>query len=303
MTARSRIRSERGFTLVELLVGVTVMLGAAGAILTTLTEFEGTTRNNAIQNDAQQEARRALGEISRELRNLASPTNELPQAVEKATGSDIVFLSVGEVRPGGSLNERNTRRVRYCHDSAARTLWRQEQTWTSATPPASPPTPACPSAPSQGGWSAATAAASHVSNAARPVFVYNSGALTSITEIRAKLHVDIDPTARPRETSLETVAFLRNQNRAPSASFTASASGSQIVLNGSESSDPEGRALEYYWYDNGGSTPVGEGIVLTYAPTQYGNHSITLRVADPAGLAHTAPAQVVCIVGGAETCQ
>lgn len=303
MSLRRRLTNQRGFTLVETLAATTMMIGVTGATLTTLTGFEGTTRNNGIQNDAQQEARRALGEITRELRNLASPTNELPQAVEKAEGGDIVFLSVGEVRPGGSLNERNTRRVRYCHDSAARVLWRQEQTWTTAAPPAAPPTTACPTPPSSGNWTAATAAAIHVSNAARPVFTYNSSQLASINEVRAKLYVDADPAARPLETSLETVAFLRNQNRAPTASFSAAPSGAQILLNGSQSSDPEGRALEYYWYDNGGPSPVGEGIVLTYAPSQYGNHSITLKVRDPAGLEHAAAAQTVCIVGGTETCQ
>jgi hypothetical protein len=141
-----------------------------------------------------------------------------------------------------------------------------------------------------------------LSNAARPVFAFNSSDLTSITEIRTKLYVDADPAARPAETNLETVVFLRNQNRAPTASFTASASGAQIVLNGSASSDPEGRALDYYWYDNGGASPVGQGIVVTYAPAEYGNHSITLKVKDPAGLEHTAAAHDVCIVGGSQTC-
>ena len=303
MRLRRLLSGQRGFTLVETLAGSTMMLGVASATLTTLTEFEGTTRNNTIQNEAQQEARRSLGEISRELRNLASPTNELPQAVEKAAAGDIVFLSVGDVRPGGSLNERNTRRVRYCHDSSTSTLWRQEQTWTTAVPPAAPPTTACPTPASSGNWSAATAAGIHVSNGERPVFTYNSSELVSITEVRVRLYIDIDPAARPRETSLETVVFLRNQNRAPTATFTASASGAQIVLNGSGSSDPEGRALEYYWYDNGGASPVGEGIVLTYTPTGYGNHSMQLKVQDPAGLESTAAAQTVCIVGGAETCQ
>lgn len=302
MSLARRLDRESGFTLVEVLVGAVLMLGVSSAVLATFNEFEGTTRNNTLQNDSQQEARRSLGEVSRELRNLASPTNELPQAVEKATAHDVVFLSVGAERPNGSLNERNTRRVRYCHDSAMRTLWRQEQTWTTATAPAAPPTTVCPTAASEGNWSTARAAAVDVSNGTRAVFTYNSATLTSITEIRTKLWIDVDLNARPRETSLETAVFLRNQNRSPSASFTAAASGSQIVLNGSQSSDPEGRALEYFWYDNGGAQPVGEGIVLNYTPPQPGQHSMTLKVRDPAGLEHTAPSQTVCIVGGTETC-
>jgi type II secretory pathway pseudopilin PulG len=300
---RRRLGScERGFTLIETLVAATMMVGVMGAALTTLTEFSATTRTADAQNDAQQEARRAVGALSQELRNLASPTNELPQAVEKAAASELVFQSVGAARPDGSLNTRNTIRIRYCLDSASATLWRQEQTWTTDVPPAMPDTAACPAAPASGGWTEARAAATNVRNGARAVFAYNAAGLNDITEIRMKLWVDPDLAARPGETALETVVFLRNQNRSPTASFTLAPSGSQILLNGSGSSDPEGRALEYLWYDNDGAAPVGEGIVFTYAPSEPGSHSIKLKVEDPAGLTHEAPAQEVCIVGGQTTC-
>lgn len=299
---RRLVNCERGFTLIETLVAATMMAGVMGAALTTLTEFGNTTRTADAQNDAQQEARRAVGALSQELRNLASPTTEQPLAVEKAAASDMVFQSVGATRPAGSLNTRNTIRIRYCLDAAAATLWRQEQTWTTGVPPATPSTTACPAAPTEGGWSAARVAATGVRNGARPVFAYNAPGLTDITEVRMKLWVDPDLAARPGETALETVVFLRNQNRAPTASFTAATSGSQILLNGSGSNDPEGRALEYLWYDNGGTEPVGEGIVFTYAPSAPGDHSIKLKVKDPAGLTHEAAAQQVCIVGGQTTC-
>lgn len=295
-------RDERGFTLIETLIAAAMMAGVMGASLTALGEFTSTTRMADRQNDSQQEARRALGAIGQELRNLASPTNELPQAVEKADPADLVFLSVDGDRPDGSLNTRNTMRVRYCLDAATSTLWRQQQTWTEAAPPAIPPTSACPAAPGPGGWDDQKVAASTVSNGARAVFTYNAADLVDVTEVHAKLFVDADPAQRPAEVVHETTLFLRNQNRGPVASFTAAASGSQIMLNGSDSQDPEGKALEYLWYDNGVAEPVGEGIVFTYAPSQPGEHSIKLKVRDPAGLEHEAPPQVVCIVGGDVTC-
>ncbi|MEX2196450.1 MAG: PKD domain-containing protein [Thermoleophilaceae bacterium] len=293
---------ERGFTLIETLVAATMMAGVMGATLTTLAEFGETTRRADAQTDAQQEARRAVDALSQELRNLASPTNELPQAVEEATASDLVFLSVGAERPEGSLNTRNTVRVRYCLDAATATLWRQEQGWTTAAAPSIPDTTACPTAPTTGGWEAARVAATDARNDARAVFSFNAAELVDITEIRMKLWVDPDPARAPGETVLESVAFLRNQNRGPTASFTVAPSGGQILLNGSGSTDPEGKALEYLWYDNGVPDPVGEGIVFTYSPSEAGDHSIKLTVEDPAGLEHEAPPQDVCLVGGGHTC-
>lgn len=297
-----RLAQERGFTLIETLMAAALMAGVSGAALTTLTEFGTTTTRADAQNDAQQEARRSLGLVAQELRNLASPTNELPEAVEKATATDLVFLSVADERPAGSLNERNTRRVRYCLDTTSRTVWRQDQTWTTATAPAAPSTTACPTPPADGGWGQARAVALNVVNGTRALFTYNAAALVDITEIRAKLWIDADPARVPGEIELETSAYLRNQNRGPTARFTAAPSGSQILLNGSESSDPEGKSLEYLWYDNGLADPVGEGIVYTYTPAQAGNHSITLKVRDPAGLEHSAPPQDVCIAGGDTPC-
>ena len=313
---RKRAAQEAGFTLVELLVAMTLMLVVLGA---TLTAFNGFERNNAVnqrQNDSQEEARSALDSVARELRNLASPTDELPHAVERATASDIIFLSVARTKPAGSTNARNTQRVRYCLDDSARALWRQEQRWTGAAGPAMPTPTACPATPTPGGWDTKAVAAENVVNGTRPVFGYNATALNSITEIRASLFADATPARLPGEVELETSVFLRNQNRAPTARFTAAVSGLSILLNGSGSADPEQKPLEYYWYDedvssNGcGQLPpevpqtgcVGKGIVFSYSPSPLGLKHVYLVVRDPAGLTHTAATQDVCVIGVLTVC-
>jgi type II secretory pathway pseudopilin PulG len=298
---RRRLRSESGVTIVEAIVVSTLLVIVLGGTLTAWASFEDTSGDKVRQNEAQQEARRAIDQVQAELRNLASPTNELPQAVEKATSGDLVFQSIASAKPAGSLNERNARRVRYCLDTGGRRVWRQEQNWTTAAPPALPPTAACPEPASAGGWAAGRVVARDaVNGAARPLFTYNSASLDEITEIGVRLWVDADPARRPYETELASGAFLRNQNRRPSASFTATPSGSQVVLNGSASTDPEGRALSYEWYD--GSALVGEGIVYTYAPSQPGQHTMKLTVKDPAGLSSTAATQSVCVPGPETPC-
>jgi type II secretory pathway pseudopilin PulG len=258
----TRLRAEDGISIVESLVVSALLVVVLGATLGVWAEFEDTSKEKIRQNEAQQEARRAIDQVQAELRNLASPTNELPQAVEEASGDDLVFQSIASAKPPGSLNARNAQRVRYCVDHAGGRVWRQEQTWTTAAAPALPATAACPEPATENGWSAGTVVARSVVNGAgRPLFTYNDADLDEITEIAVRLWVDADPASRPYETELASGAFLRNQNRRPQASFTATVSGSQVVLNGSASTDPAGRSRAYQWYD--ADTLVGEGIVYT----------------------------------------
>jgi type II secretory pathway pseudopilin PulG len=287
-------REESGLMLVELLVVIVLSGIVLGATLTTFTQFERTTGVNQRQNEAQEQVRVGLAAVARELRNLASPTNEQPHAILHAGASDLVFQSVSSTV---------TRRVRYCLDAEERTLWRQVQ----LEPFSDPSLSSCPDI----AWGSQRTAIADVVNGERPVFGYNVEDPMGITEISASVWVDVDPGSAPVETSLQTSIFLRNQNRSPTAVSTATLSGSSIVLNGSESSDPEGRSLRFYWYDRavtgnegcGDDLPlevpqdgcVGTGIVVTYIPPEPGPRSLYLVVADPAGLTHQASDESICV--------
>jgi hypothetical protein len=216
--------------------------------------------------------------VARDLRNLAGPTPFLPTAVDVAGPADLVFKTVDATKLPGSLNGPNVKRVRYCLDAGSRTLWQQEQRWQVKETPAMPPTGACPS----DSWGGATALVTDVTNAARPVFTYDSPATNSIASVGVLLHVDDQVDAGPPETTISTGVFLRNQNRGPTAAFTATVTAQGIQLNGSASSDPEGQPLDYVWYDGG--TKVGNGVTFLYAATRGVPHTITLRVYDPARL-------------------
>jgi len=135
----SRLRDESGMTLTEVLVVSVMMIIVLGAVLGAFESFASSTEKNRRLNDVQDSIRVSVDALTRELRNLASPTNELPQAVQRATPADLVWLSVAGNKPAGSSNVRNTRMVRYCQSAtSSKTLWRQELTWTSATAPSMP---------------------------------------------------------------------------------------------------------------------------------------------------------------------
>ena len=312
------LHEESGFTLIELMLVSVLMIVVMGATLAALTNVEQTSATNERQNENQEQVRRAVDTLARELRNMASPTDELPQAVGRATAGDLIFQSVARTKPAGSTNARNTQRVRYCLDASAKKLWRQEQTWTLQAAEPMPAATQCPATPTAGGWDTQRVAAENVVNGARPVFAYNATEPTEITEVRASLFTDATPGRLPGEAELDTSVFLRNQNRAPTAQFTAAVSGTSILLNGSQSSDPEQKALEYYWYDETNSSPCGsqpppevpqtgcggEGIVVSYTPPllQTGPKKVYLVVRDPAGLTHRAQMQPVCLIGVLPLC-
>jgi len=292
------LAAEDGVTLVEMLVVLALSVIVMGTTFTTFSQFEQTTGSSQRQNDAQDQVRVGLDGLARELRNLASPTDELPEAVVRAEPADVVFQSVSSTA---------TRRVRYCLQTTTRRLWRQVQ-----FAPFSAPSSGCPDV----AWGSQRAAIDNVVNGSRPVFSYNAASLTAITEIGSTLWVDVDPAAKPIETSLQTSVFLRNQNRGPTASFTATVGSSAAILNGSDSSDPEGKALEYYWYDQLQSgnlcdplpaeVPqtgcVGTGIVFNYAPPAPGTRHLSLVVRDPAGLTDSASTQSICLSGVGVSC-
>ena len=134
MTARLPQRSsEEGFTLVEVLIAAVLMIIVLGATLTALTSFQKNTATNQRQNDGQDQARNTLDLIARDLRNLASPVLERPEAIDRNLPLDLIVQSEGR-GTGGSLNARNTMRVRFCL-APDRRLYRSIQTWTTAAIP------------------------------------------------------------------------------------------------------------------------------------------------------------------------
>jgi type II secretory pathway pseudopilin PulG len=298
--AGSTLRREDGMTLVEVLLVSALMLIVMGATLTTFNNFERKARDNQNLNEAQDQTRRALDLMARDLRNLASPTPLLPLAVDVKGAQDLVFQSEGKVKPAGSLNAQNTTRVRFCLNTTTKILFRQIQTWTSAAAPGIP-TSGCGD---EAGWNSTMPVATDVVNGSRPVFTYNSGDNDKVTEVSAQVFVDTTPNRLPAEVDLQTSVFLRNQNRAPTAAFSAvSMPGGAIFLNASESTDPEEKALTFEWYDASltPETKVGDGIVFTYPAPSAGTRQMYLIVRD-ATLETKSDTKTVCATGPGVTC-
>jgi prepilin-type N-terminal cleavage/methylation domain-containing protein len=299
-------RGQEGFSLIELLMAMAIVTVVVMATISAFVAFHKNERVNRLANESQDEARLTLERLSSQLRNLASPTNFVPESVEKAEPYDLVFLTVDAVKPVGSLNARNIKRVRYCVGPVVggkAPLIRQQQTWQAVDPPPSYSDSSCDSAGS-GGWEKTQVVASDVVNTelspAAPIFQYTPGPapLDDISAIRADLTVDVNPGKSPSAVSLGTGVFLRNQNRRPVASCTTpiyAGTGTQVALNGSGSEDPEGFNLKQYrWWVDGHETldpqpaPDATGVVAIWNGTSGMTHSFVLEVLDQGGLSDKA---------------
>lgn len=301
---RRLTHEQSGISLPELLLSMVLMLIVLGATLTTFTNFESDSARSAARNESQDAVRRNVGQMTKELRNLASPSAYAPQAVELALPADLVFQTVDPVGPNTGANVSNLRRMRYCLEAGAPAqLWMQWMTWTDGTPPAVPSDPTCPG----NGWNGRGVVAQGVTNANRAVFTYNATQPTAVSAVNVDLFVDMDPLRPPGETRLRSGAFLRNQNRAPTAAFTSEAAAGKVVLNGSTSSDPEGQPLTYVWMSSEGggvSKKLGEGITCE-CPTNTaafstqrlapGTYTLWLEVKDPGGLSTKSANQSVVV--------
>ena len=311
---RARIGDTRGFTLVEVLLVAVLMIIVLGATLAVIEQFWNTNKVNNEQNDAQDVARNTVDRLARQLRNLALPTPTSPNSIDIASSYDLVFKTAEPTR----------RRVRYCLKTDApaapgqgRLYMQTQAAGAGSVDPLVPPTTSCPG-PTTGSpaWGTTTVVASNVVNTVngkdRPVFSFNAltspaSQLPKITLARSDIFIDLDPNRRPLESRISTGVYLRNQNQAPTAAFTVVSGGTgtrRFLLNGSGSSDPEGRTVVYRWFS--GPSPnladtnctstnafgcIGNGVTLDYTfPSAAGNgiQTFTLLVKDPGGLTATA---------------
>jgi type II secretory pathway pseudopilin PulG len=263
------LRREDGLTLVELLIVCIISIVIFGATLSAWTSHYRSSRSVEQQNDNAEAARVALDRAARQLRNLANPTVNAITTIDRATDYDFIFQT----------SDPSKTWVRYCLQTSGggtsvdnATLWEHESPNAITTEMRD----TCPGT----GWSRTSAVVEHVTNQAggidRDVFTYecpvsapagcpaSTDDYTKITNAGIHLWVDADRLDRVSELNVETSVFLRNQNEAPTSQIGTPVTRidtRRVLLNGSGSSDPEGRTLEYYWFES--SPPSASTIAST----------------------------------------
>jgi type II secretory pathway pseudopilin PulG len=315
-------RDERGLTLIELLVAMVISMIVMGSVLVIITVVLNDNRYDGYRDDAQADARSMIDRLGRDLRNAASPSAGSSGLLQEASSYDLAFQSVKPTGSAPSGNAANQIWVRYCLNGQTNTLWRQTTPASSTTPTSIVPDySACPSTDSAwqttSGGSPCCMELSDVTNEIggdnRPLFTFGPSSwqnLSDIKSVEVDMFIDRNPAKLPGPTEITSGIYLRNELGPPSASFTVSktslSNGADIELNGSASTDPNGQALSYQWYQ-GASCPVSGGApssgAIPNATSQQfdagdypnGTYTFTVVVTNTGGLTSCAPPQGVTV--------
>jgi type II secretory pathway pseudopilin PulG len=287
-------RHEHGFTIVELLVTMAMALVVFGATLSVLEVFQRHNVYAQRRNENQDNARNAMDRIARSLRDVIAPATEFAGALETAGEYETMFQTVDTSSGEFGANKRHAMRVRYClYDKEPSNELLLEQTQRSREEPL-PSAPASACVPEASGWTTTTLV-EHVSNRAggqkRPLFTYSASEAPQVVSVEINLYLELAPGQHPGETELMSGVSLRNANRKPVAKFKANffaGKNEQVVLNASESEDPDGLALTYRWWENGTQLSSTSQIFTVKLCNGECEHKLTfhfkLEVVNPGGL-------------------
>jgi hypothetical protein len=266
-------------------------------------KFQKDTRSDTLRNETQDNARNTLDRLAREIRNVAAPSTKTAGALERAESNSVIFETVDASKTKSGENASNAMRVRYCLDDSSpenEIIWRQWLKWETKEPPSVPTSTQCPDVSNH--WEGKQRLVEHVVNriggtTTRPLFTYGPAGATEVSQIvsvEPSVYINPTPTLtygktdeHPGETQLTSSISLRNENRPPTATFSAVELGASRVvsLNASESADPDGLALTYTWWQNGTKQTTTAQSWETSALTAGKTYTFKLEVTDPGGLA------------------
>lgn len=203
--SQQQTAAEAGFTLVEVLVSMTIGLLIAFAALTTFDAFDRGVASNSRLTDAEDNGRRNVASMVRILRDAGSPApatgNALPTFVRPPTTNDLVFKSTSW--PGESGSGSTASHIeRLCLDSAAKTVWFDGRRAGTAGP--DDPGTSCPSTAS--GWTHMPIARKVVNTDALPVFRLGAAPVRSVG---ISLRTDHGTTGAVRDLALNSGSTLR----------------------------------------------------------------------------------------------
>jgi prepilin-type N-terminal cleavage/methylation domain-containing protein len=287
---------EEGFTLIEVLVAMSMALVVFGATLAAFNVFQHDEVYARQRNETQDAARNTIDRLTHQLRSVIAPSSEYPGALEEAGQYSIRFETVDTSNTTfGAQNKSHAMRVRYCLDDSNPSdaiLREYAQEWKESDPGA-PSTTACDGTLSAG-WTSTRQLVGHVTNeignqTERSVFAYSSSELPQIITVTSDLYLDVNPGHRPGESRLTSAVSLRNANRKPVVKFTITpeAGSNKYRLNASESYDPGGLALTYKWWENEKELPTTSQISQVELKEKNTKYTFKLQVTNPGGLSET----------------
>jgi prepilin-type N-terminal cleavage/methylation domain-containing protein len=284
-----RIRSERGFTLAEVLVALTVASLILGAAVTGFTSYLTQSATAERSSNSQDAARNALDQMAIQLRSATSNAATGNQPIEAFGAYSLVWLAP---IPGTCTtnNPLGLRHIRYCVDASnpnSEKLWLQTAPFSTTSNRNWPATNSCPA----NSWPTAMVVGENLVNVVQntPLFVTPTDSQGNVTDVSVNALVDVEPTKAPPATSVRTSVTLRNLNHAPSAVVSCAAGlTGHALCDASASTDSDNQTLTFAWKVDGAT--VGEtSYKLDQASLASGStHTFSATVTDSGGLSSSA---------------
>lgn len=202
-----QLRDESGFTLVELLVAMTLALIVLFGVLSLFDGFSSNAARQTRITDANDQIRNSMDRIVSDLRQ--------SRTIEVADANDLVYTVTDSATA--------TRRERICVDGESR-LWRSSVTTTS--PPSAPIASgtACPT-PDSGAFTITPLRSANTTS--NPLFTYDSATPADVRNVGLTFAVDAGDSSRAHTSTLRASAFVRAQSeRAPAVDITTTCGSS-----------------------------------------------------------------------------
>jgi len=187
------LRDESGFTLVELLVAMSLTVIVLFAILSVLDTFTSNAARQTKITAANEQVRVSMDRIVRDLRQAAT--------VEVASPNDLVYTVVDAATA--------VRRERVCVDTSSR-LWRSSVTTATAPATAIAAGTTCPT-PSSGAFQISPLLSANTTTS-NPLFTYDSATAAGVRNIGLTFSLDAGNVNRSDTSTLRASAFVRAQS-------------------------------------------------------------------------------------------
>lgn len=183
-----RLRADAGFTLMELLISMTLGTIVLLGILSIFDSFSSNAARQTRITDANDQVRRTMDRIVSDLRQAAT--------IEVAGPNDLVYTV--------SDSATEVRRERICLDASSR-MWRSSVTTASAPAPM-PAGTACPTASSGAAQVTSLLSANSVAD---PMFTYDSAAASGVRSVGLTFAIDAGNRGRTDVSTLRASSFVR----------------------------------------------------------------------------------------------
>ena len=292
----SRVTSERGFTLVELMVAIVMATIVLGAAVTAYVSFLTQSAKSDRRANSQDAARRAMDAITTQLRSAMATNQSGNQPIEDIRDYSITYLAPypNAVMQGNPLGLQH---VRYClsiSTTASATLWRQTAPYnnSSKTAPPASGTATCPSSAYTTQVPVVQNLVNQLLTPAVPFFTPTTDSSGSVTDVGMRAYVNVD-TSKDKAVNLQSSVTLRNLNHRPTATISCNgASNGHVICDASGSTDQDNQTLSFQWSVDGAVQTETSYRLDKSGLVSGSTHTYSVTVTDTGGLTNSASATV-----------